>query len=98
MGRAVRGFPWAVPVSPAGIGMFPFWGSGSLLQIHFIPAVPTEQKARKKVYLIGFGWAVAGLKALLGKGKGLFIHKRLMGILKEIPFFYGVFLGLFGLI
>ncbi len=69
MGSAKLASPYSVSVLPASVGVFAFQCPGSLLQIHFIAAVPAKEKSRKNVDFFCFRRAVFGGNPFLCKFK-----------------------------
>ena len=95
MGSAKLASPYPVSVLPASVGVFAFQCPGSLLQIHFVAAVPTKEKPRKNVDFFCFGRAVFGSNPFLCKVKGFFINQRFVRVGEKILLFLRVFLRLF---
>ena len=75
--------------------MFAFQCPGSLLQIHFIAAVPAKEKPRKNVNFINLCRAVFGGNPFLCKLKGFFINQRFVCVGEKVTLFLRVLLRLF---
>ena len=95
MGSAKLASPYPVSILAASVGVFAFQCPGSLLQIHFIAAVPAKEKPRKNVNFINLCRAVFGGNPFLCKLKGFFINQGFVCVGEEVTLFLRVLLRLF---
>ena len=81
-----------------GVAVLAFQCARVLLEIHFVAAVPAEQKAGEQVNLLSFGRAVLCSDPLLRQVEGLLVDQRLMGVGEEVLLVLRIAPRLFGLV